>query len=287
MSEHEAVFDIGASDYRVDSIEADPLGNTHVQVGRQHQGQRVYPSSLALWINPIGVLFRIRAMWPEVKEFPSAKLRISPHDLVDEQWGKPHAQTTPRLEYHLNWRGEHWEARLVWNIVVDVPRALEATQDATKGLMLDAFTGERVGDFPVEDRAGIKTTGFGVNLDELAASPERTTDVDDPGGGQPLTLRDTSRSVEIQTRNLAGATNTTGTHPLCSDAAGANPSEAFRDIVVTNRNDCDRPEVGAHFNTAVVHDYLESLVPHTNVCTIQPKQVGRAVGRGCGCARAS
>ena len=25
---------------------------------------------------------------------------------------------------------------------------------------------------------------------------------------------------------------------------------------------------------------------HTNVCTIQPKQVGRAVGRGCGCARA-
>ena len=28
-------------------------------------------------------------------------------------------------------------------------------------------------------------------------------------------------------------------------------------------------------------------VPHTNVCTIQPQQVGRAVGRGCGCARAS
>ena len=28
------------------------------------------------------------------------------------------------------------------------------------------------------------------------------------------------------------------------------------------------------------------VVPHTNVCTIQPKQVGRAVGRGCGCARA-
>ena len=33
---------------------------------------------------------------------------------------------------------------------------------------------------------------------------------------------------------------------------------------------------------------LESFpVPHTNVCTIQPQQVGRAVGRGCGCARAS
>ena len=30
-----------------------------------------------------------------------------------------------------------------------------------------------------------------------------------------------------------------------------------------------------------------SLVPHTNVCTIQPQQVGRAVGRGCGYARAS
>ena len=30
-----------------------------------------------------------------------------------------------------------------------------------------------------------------------------------------------------------------------------------------------------------------NLVPHTNVCTIQPQQVGRAVGRGCGCARAS
>ena len=29
------------------------------------------------------------------------------------------------------------------------------------------------------------------------------------------------------------------------------------------------------------------LVPHTNVCTIQLQQVGRAVGRGCGCARAS
>ena len=29
------------------------------------------------------------------------------------------------------------------------------------------------------------------------------------------------------------------------------------------------------------------MVPHTNVCTIQPQQVGRAVGRGCGCARAS
>ena len=31
----------------------------------------------------------------------------------------------------------------------------------------------------------------------------------------------------------------------------------------------------------------EKEVPHTNVCTIQPQQVGRAVGRGCGCARAS
>ena len=30
---------------------------------------------------------------------------------------------------------------------------------------------------------------------------------------------------------------------------------------------------------------FQLLVPHTNVCTIQPKQVGRAVGRGCGCAR--
>ena len=53
---------------------------------------------------------------------------------------------------------------------------------------------------------------------------------------------------------------------------------------------------------AVVHDWLYynhqveretadgiffDLVPHTNVCTIQPQQVGRAVGRGCGCARAS
>ena len=33
--------------------------------------------------------------------------------------------------------------------------------------------------------------------------------------------------------------------------------------------------------------WYRRLVPHTNVCTIQPQQVGRAVGRGCGCARAS
>ena len=32
---------------------------------------------------------------------------------------------------------------------------------------------------------------------------------------------------------------------------------------------------------------VTNMVPHTNVCTIQPQQVGRAVGRGCGCARAS
>ena len=32
---------------------------------------------------------------------------------------------------------------------------------------------------------------------------------------------------------------------------------------------------------------IRKRVPHTNVCTIQPQQVGRAVGRGCGCARAS
>ena len=32
---------------------------------------------------------------------------------------------------------------------------------------------------------------------------------------------------------------------------------------------------------------ISFLVPHTNVCTIQPQQVGRAVGRGCGYARAS
>ena len=32
---------------------------------------------------------------------------------------------------------------------------------------------------------------------------------------------------------------------------------------------------------------IKDLVPHTNVCTIQPQQVGRAVGRGCGYARAS
>ena len=34
-------------------------------------------------------------------------------------------------------------------------------------------------------------------------------------------------------------------------------------------------------------EILKKAVPHTNVCTIQPQQVGRAVGRGCGCARAS
>ena len=33
-------------------------------------------------------------------------------------------------------------------------------------------------------------------------------------------------------------------------------------------------------------EHIDGMV-HTNVCTIQPQQVGRAVGRGCGCARAS
>ena len=41
------------------------------------------------------------------------------------------------------------------------------------------------------------------------------------------------------------------------------------------------------FNVESLPGFIFSSVPHTNVCTIQPQQVGRAVGRGCGCARAS
>ena len=44
---------------------------------------------------------------------------------------------------------------------------------------------------------------------------------------------------------------------------------------------------GLQVYVGAVDDAFGIEVPHTNVCTIQPQQVGRAVGRGCGCARAS
>ena len=49
----------------------------------------------------------------------------------------------------------------------------------------------------------------------------------------------------------------------------------------------DRDEFFRKMRNVAAFHIDKKMVPHTNVCTIQPQQVGRAVGRGCGCARAS
>ena len=58
-------------------------------------------------------------------------------------------------------------------------------------------------------------------------------------------------------------------------------------MVFGNSGDRSATGVGFTRNPATGAKEFYGEVPHTNVCTIQPQQVGRAVGRGCGYARAS
>ena len=76
---------------------------------------------------------------------------------------------------------------------------------------------------------------------------------------------------------------------LCGNGHGTGALRTVRlmfEQLVTAAYLIEHPDESESFvDYSAVHQ--EKLVPHTNVCTIQPQQVGRAVGRGCGCARAS
>ena len=241
-------------------MKQDSRGNRHVRVECFHAGRRVYPSSLALWIDPSGVLHCIRAKWPTLPRIRTSKPQISSAAAVRsvaklrDKAKLEGAVGEPQLEYHVVQRGRRTSVILAWSFVA----RFSGDGPSTEGFVVNAATGKLVRRYIDEDEVGATTTGIGINnTDETAASPVRTIDVDDPGGGADLTLLDTSRSVDIETRDMAGAEDAGGAYSLCADD---HSDGEFTDLTNAPRTASDRTEVGAHFNTAVMHDYLARAV---------------------------
>ncbi len=261
LEKHGAIYGIASrSEYRVTTVKTDTKGNRNVWVERLHRGLRVYPSRMAFWLDPSGVLIRIQAKWPALSKSRSSKPKVSAAQAVRSvaklrsKAKLAGAVREPRLEYHVVSRGERTSVVLGWNFVA----RFDGDGPGTEGFVVNAMNGKLLRRYSDEDEAGTTTTGIGINnTDETAASPVRTINVDDPGGGADLTLLDTSRTVDIETRDMGGASSLGGAYSLCADD---DSDGFFNNITNVPRRDSDRPEVGAHYNTGLMHDYLARSV---------------------------
>lgn len=257
LEQHGAIYGITASsEYRLSSVRRDTRGNTQIRVERVFAKRRIYPSRLSFWVDPSGVVIRIKARWPGLPKLRAKKPTISAEKAVasvanlrkkDKLRGPVN---DPRLEYFvIKGRSRH-RAVLVWNFIARFAGGLPSTE----GFIVDAGTGKLIRRYVDEDQVGVTTTGTGINnTDETAAAPVRTIEVDDPGAGADLELLDTTRTVDIETRDMAGATDLAGAYDLCADD---DSDGTFTNITNTPRSDSDRPEVGAHYSTGIMHDYL-------------------------------
>jgi len=261
FKKHGTIYGVRSqSEYRVAKVKQDTLGNRNIWVERLYRGLRVYPSGCTFWVDPSGVLKRVQAKWPELPKISAVKPKITASDAVKSiaKTGRKvklvGAVRDPKLEYHVTTRRGRSTVALVWNFVA----RFTGEAPNTEGFIVNATTGKLVRRYDDEDEVATTTTGIGINnVDETDATPARTLHVDNPGGGANLTLLDTSRSVDIETYDMAGATDLTAAYSLCADDDGDG---VFENITNTPRHDSDRPEVGAHYNTGLMHDYLERTV---------------------------
>jgi len=261
LASYGEIYGIGArGGYRIQSRQEDSRGNVHLRVERVHRGVRVYPSRLTVTLNAAGVITRIKARWPyQLALPPVVKASVDLEKALgaaaaarkgDKALG---VAVQPSLEYRAIQKGGKWSAELVWNIVASFGRAPH-----TEGFLVSATTGKILVRYTDLDPVAVTTNGIGINAaSEAATTPERTLQVNDPGSGNPLEMLDTTRSVDIETRDMVGAEDATGAYELCADD---DADDLFSDITNSPRGACDRPEVDAHYNTGIIHDYFARSV---------------------------
>ncbi len=261
LARYGAIYGIGRNkEHRVVRIKQDSAGNRHVDIERVAGGIRVYPTRMSFWIDATGSIKRIKAHWPSVPPAAVTKPRINAQRALRAAASARRDSkllgfaTRPTLEYRIVRARRAPALVLAWNFVA----SFSGRRPATEGFVVSAMDGALLLRYPDEDEVASTASGIGINdIDETAASPARTLDVDDPGGGSPLTLLDSTRTPNIQTEDMAAASDYTISYSLCADTDGDG---AFNDITNVPRSDSNRPEVDAHFNTGLIHDYFARAV---------------------------
>ncbi len=264
LARHGSMYGLGKTrEHRVIVVKEDTARNRHVEIERTAGPYRIAPTRMSFWIDATGVIRRIKAHWPLVPEPKRTKIKFdAERALRAAATTRKKAQvrgfaTKPSLEYRVvPARAKRGSPALVlaWNFVA----RFAGVGAATEGFVVSAEDGSVLLRYPDEDEVAATTTGTGINdANETAASPVRTIDVDDPGGGNPLTLLDTTRTPNIETQDMATATSTAVSYPLCADDDG---NGVFDDITNAPRSASNRPEVDAHYNTGLIHDYYARAV---------------------------
>ena len=244
-------------EWRIHRIKTDSVSNRHVTISRMHDSIRVYPSLLIFWLDATGVIRRVKGNWPANVEWRRPEQIGGLQELLDRA-GLPRKRAPSRLRgepeliYYIARSRKRWIGRLAYSVIQVDPSG------TSEGLILDVSTGEVLSRFADTDEVAVTVSGIGINnADETATSPTRSVNADDPGGGSPVVLLDQTRSVEIQTQDLGGVMDNVATYPLCADDDGDG---AFTDITNAPRRASDRPEVDAHLNAGIFHDYLARSV---------------------------
>lgn len=264
LSRHGAIYGLGkAREHRVIIIKQDTAGNRHVEIERTAGQYRIAPTRMSFWIDATGAIRRIKAHWPLVPKPQRVRVKIDADQALEAAAAtRKKARlrgfaSKPSLEYRLVPAASRRRTPtlvLAWNFVARFGGA----RPATEGFVVSAVDGTVLLRYPDEDEVAATTTGIGINdADETSVTPARTIDVDDPGGGAALTLLDTTRTPNIQTQDMATATSTSVAYSLCADDDGDG---AFNDITNAPRSDSNRPEVDAHYNTGLIHDYYARAV---------------------------
>jgi Zn-dependent metalloprotease len=266
LARHGAIYGLNKTrEYPLVSLKQDSSGNRHVDIERTAGEHRIYPTRMSFWIDATGVIRRIKAHWPLVRRprRPKGTIDIE-RALKLAGAARKHARLLgfarkPRLEYRIVVAKSRSKRRaatavLAWNFIA----RFAGRGPATEGFVVSAEDGTLLLRYVDEDEVATTTSAIGINdADETALTPARTIDVDDPGGGAALTLLDTTRTPQIETRDMATATSTSAAYSLCADDDGDG---AFEDITNAPRSASNRPEVDAHYNTGLIHDYYARAV---------------------------
>lgn len=249
----------GARELRLISVKEDTAGNRYARFGRTFDEIRVYPSRIRVLVDAAGRVRDVAANWPRLcierqqQEVDLAAAR----KIVEAQFGHKivRLSTEPALEYHVIRDKNGWAAILAWSFVA----RFSGGDPDSEGFVVSATDGRILKRYPDQDEASTTTTGVGINrVDENAPTPVRTIVVEDGYDNGKLHLLDSSRTPNIKTQDMRGLeTSTVGTVYTCADD---DNDGAFDDITNVPRTASDRPEVDAHFNTAIVHDYFARSV---------------------------
>jgi bacillolysin/thermolysin len=261
LTRYGAIYGLEQSrEYRIILVKHDTARNRHVEVERIFGDIRVYPTRMSFWIDATGTITRVKALWPLVAKpervMPKVDSLRALRTAAAARRESPMVgfATRPTLEYRIvQERKKRWLV-LAWNFVA----RFTGRGPTTEGFVVSASDAALLHRYPDHDEVADTAPGIGINdADETAATPARTLQVDDPGGGANLTLIDRTRNPNIETRDMGTDTNTASVYPLCEDDDGDG---AFNDITNLPRSSSNRPEVDAHYNTGLIHDYYARTV---------------------------